>query len=125
MIYSEGISVRHEDPSSHTDALKDFVHATEERAISIEIVDVVTSIDSASSLNMKQFFPFSGRSLEEYEKVFFQIGEKESRPPVPNSIEYSIKLTTEAWIGINLKLPMFYWLCGNILVSYTKCYKFK
>ena len=56
MIYSEGISIRHEDPSSQTDALKDSVHATEERAISTEIVDIVTSIDSASSLNMKHFF---------------------------------------------------------------------
>ena len=56
MIYSEGISMRHEDPSSPIDALKDFVHATEERAISIEIVDIVTSIDSASSRNTKHFF---------------------------------------------------------------------
>ena len=53
---SEGISIRHKDPSSLADALKDFVHATEERAISIEIVDIVTSIDSASSLNTKHFF---------------------------------------------------------------------
>ena len=55
MIYSEGISLRHEHPSSQTDALKDFVHATQERAISIEIVDIVTSIDSASSHNAKHF----------------------------------------------------------------------
>ena len=36
--------------------LIDFVHATEERAISIEIVDIVTSIDSASSNNTETFF---------------------------------------------------------------------
>ena len=63
MIYSKGISIRHEDPSSRTDVLKDFVHATEERAISIEIVDIVTSIDSASSNNTKHFFLISGSNL--------------------------------------------------------------
>ena len=62
MIYSEGISIRHGDPSSQTDALKDFVHATQERAISIEIVDIVTSIDSAPSRNMK-YFSFLGKQF--------------------------------------------------------------
>ena len=74
MIYSEGISMRHQDPLSPIDALKDFVHATEERAISIEIVDIVTSIDSASSRNTKHFFPYSGNILEGCEKLLLTQG---------------------------------------------------